>query len=283
MPDYVKHLVCISDLHVGCMAAICPDPIILDGGIERKPTKLQQWIRQHWRKFWTKHVPKVTGGEPFAVLLNGDTIDGDHHGVTSTFTASPTVQKENAMRLMKPVLSLCGGRLYVTRGTPSHVGESARFEEDLARELCAIPDAAGCHASYEWNLRMCGPKGPVVNAKHHIGAGYTASKGELRDMAEEYGAMGLELPSVVIRSHVHHYVNDCINTARGEMKCVILPPWQLKTEHMHKIKCARNKCAQIGGVVISFDEWGGRVFPCIDFVGPPKASTVTVQRSLSRE
>jgi hypothetical protein len=40
---------------------------------------LEEWERW-WREWWDVFVPVATKGEPFAVVVNGDTVDGVHHG-----------------------------------------------------------------------------------------------------------------------------------------------------------------------------------------------------------
>ena len=84
----VKNLVVISDTHCGCQLALCPSKIRLDNGGTYHASRFQTEILTCWNYFWTQWVPQVTRGEPFAVVLNGDAMDGRHStgkGILDTF------------------------------------------------------------------------------------------------------------------------------------------------------------------------------------------------------
>jgi hypothetical protein len=198
----IKNIVVVSDTHAGCKLALCSGPIFLDEGGEYHPSKFQQKLKQMWDYFWTEWVPDATRGEDFAVLHNGDIIDGSHHHTTTVITNNLTDQKNIAYQLMKPIVDLCDGLYFQVRGTEAHVGKSAQDEEALAKILGAIPDQQGLHSRYDLWIRV---GDYLVHALHHIGScgsnAYeaTAVHKELAESLTEAARWGYRPPDVVVR------------------------------------------------------------------------------------
>ena len=169
----INNLVVISDTHCGCRLGLCPPGgVFMDEGGMYKPSKLQRKIWKMWREFWDEFVPLATRGEPYAVVFNGDIVDGVHHGSTTQISHNLEDQAAIAYECMAPIVEACEGRYYHIRGTEAHVGKSARDEENLAKRLGAIPNEEGQHA--RWDLwKMCGPK--LVHFLHHVGTTSSAA------------------------------------------------------------------------------------------------------------
>ena len=119
----VNNLVVVSDTHCGCGLALCPPEVMLDDGGYYKQSKLQQKLWAMWQEFWGEFVPDATHGEPYAVVHNGDAIDGSHHRSTYQITHNLTTQCGIAHEILKPVVEACEGRYYHIRGTEAHVGQ----------------------------------------------------------------------------------------------------------------------------------------------------------------
>jgi hypothetical protein len=208
-----------------------------------------------WRHFWETFVPLSTKGEPYAVAINGDIVDGVHHGSTTQWSWNLTDQCRVAQRILEPVVKKCEGRFYVIRGTEAHVGKSAQEEERLAKELGAIPNKQGQHARYElWKL--VGPR--LVHLLHHLGTtgsqAYeaTAIHKELVESFVEAGRWKRRLPDVIVRSHRHRYIETVIATANGRGFGCVTPAWQLKTGYVFRMAGGRLSEPQIGGLVVRF-------------------------------
>ena len=102
----------VSDNHAGCRLALCPPEVKLDdGGIYTQST-LQKKLWTLWNQFWDEFVPEATKGEPYAVVHNGDALDGVHHNSTTQITHNLTDQKRIAVALLKPIVEKCEGRYY---------------------------------------------------------------------------------------------------------------------------------------------------------------------------
>ncbi len=249
----INNLIVISDLHCGCRLGLCPpDPVPLDDGGTYHASKLQLKVWKWWREFWDKWVPKVCHGEPYAVLVNGDSLDGVHHGSTTQISNNLADQAVVAYAALKPVREKAQ-RFFMVRGTEAHVGKSGVEEERLARLLQAEPDREGRHARHEVWIRV--GKG-LCHILHHIGTTGSAqyeSSGPMSELAAEYAEAGRERsrpPDVVVRSHRHRNIEVRVPTAIGYGIVFCTTGWQLKTPFTYRLAGARVSSPQIGGSVI---------------------------------
>ncbi len=253
----VRSLVVVSDLHCGCQMGLCPpEGIGLDEGGRYTPNKIQLAIYGWWREFWDSFVPEVTRGEPFDVLVNGDALDNEHHGVKTLISNNIEIQRQIARALLAPVREQCRAMYYV-RGTGAHDGESGQEVESLARELDCRPDEAGRYSRWELWYELAGPaKNCLVHALHHIGGtggshyDTSAPKRELIEEFIEAARAGDTPPTFVIRSHRHRYTPVEEPTDWGRARCIVTPGWQGKTGLAHKIAGARVSPPQFGGVIL---------------------------------
>ena len=164
----IKSCVCVSDTHCGCRLALMGrDPIPLDDGGTYSPSKYQIILADRWEEFWDRFVPEwIPNGEPFCCVLNGDGVEGVHHGTTSTISNNLSDQSKIAARLLRPIVERCEGRFYWIRGTEAHVGKQAMDEERIARLIQAKPNRDGQHARWDLWLRL---GDSLVHFLHHIG------------------------------------------------------------------------------------------------------------------
>ena len=250
----VNAVVVVSDLHVGCQLALChPDGARLDDGGTYSPSPVQHKLWAWWEDFWNRAVPAMTHGQPYAVVVNGDAIDGVHHGSTNQWSHNLGDQCRHAEQILKPIVERCEGRYYHIRGTEAHVGKSATEEERLARELDAIPNADGQYARYELWLEI--GRG-LAHITHHIGtAGSMAyeSSAVMREMSEAYveaGRWANRPPDWVCRSHRHRSCEVRLPTHNSLATGFTTPAWQLKTPFAYRIAGARQSLPQIGGCVM---------------------------------
>lgn len=266
-----RNLIILSDTHFGCQMALCPpDGAELDGGGVYKPSRLQLKLWAMWEHAWNEWVPRVTKGEPYCVVHNGDVIDGSHHNSTTQISHNIEDQLRLAQKVMRPIVEKCDGRYWHIRGTDAHVGQSGEDEETLARSLNAKKDKEGRHARFELWKRM--PGYGLVHFAHHIGtvssSAYesTAVYKELVEAYVEAGRWGDEPPQVVVRSHRHRNfetriacnvhkdgkrtrVND-VDEEGGYAIAMVTAAWQLKTPFAYRIAGARQTQPQIGLSII---------------------------------
>lgn len=256
----LRNIVVVSDTHVGCcLALLHPDGALLDDGGTYAPSRMQRKIWSVWESFWGEWVPRVTQGEPFVVVHNGDAIDGVHHNSTTQWSHNLADQGEHAYTVLKPVYDACEGRYYHIRGTEAHVGRSACEEERLAKRLGAIPNEEGQHARYDLWLRV---GGKLCHFLHHIGTTSSAQhetsalNAEWAAMNADAGRFGREPPRVVVRSHRHRSSEVRLPTPDGQAVVFVTPAWQLKSAYAWKIAGARVTTPQLGGSIVRVSDEG---------------------------
>lgn len=255
----LNNLIIVSDLHCGCRLGLCPPEVQLDEKATYKHTPLQADIWKRWEEFWGVWVPKVTRDEPFAVVLNGDAIDGVHHRAVTQVTQNLTDQARIAKQILRPVVEACQGCYYHIRGTEAHVGPSGQEEERLAEELGAIPDREGRFARWELWIEVGGEVGTVnglIHITHHIGTAgslayeTTAVQKELEQSFVEAARWGVRHPDVIVRSHRHRNIETRIQTDNGWATACTTAGWQGKTPFVYKIVGGRQTQPQIGGTLV---------------------------------
>jgi len=250
----INNLIVISDLHCGCRFGLCPPgPIPLDDGGTYSPSRLQKIVWGWWECFWAEWVPMVTRGEPYAVVCNGDALDGVHHGSITQVSQNLADQAAIAEIALSPVVELCEGRYYHLRGTEAHGGKSGQEEERLAKTLGAIKDPGGQYARWELWFRVgIG----LAHLTHHIGTAgsmayeTSAIQKELEQSFVESGRWDCEIPNVVVRSHRHRNAETRIQCYKGFATSCVTAGWQLKTPFVYRIVGGRQTQPQIGGTLV---------------------------------
>ncbi len=286
----INNIVVISDLHTGCgLSLLHPAGALLDDGGRYMPSKLQLKLYKVWQDFWHNWVPKVTHGEPFIVVNNGDAIDGVHHNSTTQWSHNLKDQIDHAYTLMKPVVDACEGRYFHIRGTEAHSGKSGTFEEQLARRLGAIPNEEGQHARYELWLRF---HGKLIHFLHHVGTTSSSAhessavNAELSAMYSEAGRWHKEAPTFVVRSHRHRSIEIRLPASHGNeivyATVFVTPCWQLKTAYAYKIAGARISTPQIGGSLIRAGDAELHSRHYVKDIGRPKEVRTDMLPSLPR-
>lgn len=259
-----RNLIVVSDTHCGCRVGLLhPDGISLDGGGYYQPSDFQLKMWAWWREFWDVWVPEVTRGEPYDVVHNGDAIDGTHHRSTTQISQNIQDQQRIAEAVLRPEVERCqatGGTYYHIRGTEAHVGQSGEYEERLARELGAKPNADGQYARFDLWKRVgessARVPAPLVHLLHHIGttssAAHEASavNAELTAEYVESARWRREPPDYIVRSHRHRSIAVDLNSANGYAAGIVTPAWQGKTPFTFKVPGARISEPQIGGILI---------------------------------
>ena len=250
----IRNIIVVSDTHAGCQLGLFPPSFKLDSGGLYKPSILQRKVWSMWEHFWGEWVPLVTKKEPYIVVHNGDAIDGKHHDAVTQITQNITDQVAIAEALLRPIVkgNRCAGYYHI-RGTEAHVGKSGQAEEQLAKNLGAIPDEIGNHARWELWMRL---NGNLIHFSHHIGCTGSASyesTAVYKEMIEAYvdaSRWGKQPPNVIVRSHRHRAIKVEVPTETGYGIALVTPGFQLKTPNTHRFALGRSSMPQIGGILI---------------------------------
>jgi len=256
-PSVSTGLVVFSDTHCGDKLGLCPpDPVLLDDGGTYAPSTFQRSTYEYFREFHEEWIPAVARGEPWDLCLNGDAIDGTHHGSTHQISHNIEDQLRIAEAVLLPFVEQCrasGGTYYHIRGTEAHVGQSGVYEEMLARRLGAKPNDHGQYARHELWKRV---GKALVHVLHHVGTTSSSaheSSAVNAEMSAEYGEAarwGREIPDFIVRSHRHRCIVVELDTYKGYGYGVVTPGWQGKTPWTYKIPGARVAEPQFGGIIL---------------------------------
>lgn len=217
----------VGDLHCGSTVGLCPpDSPIVDGGLYQL-NKRQEWLWACWLDYieWVKSFD-----EPFALIVMGDLLEGNHHRTDQIITPDPKWHALAATGALRPLAELATKR-YMIRGTGVHVGNR---EDNIGKELGFVPDSDGHHAPFERDIDF---HGCLCNLAHHMPAtlrAWTEATGlgtAAMNKALSRLFSGTDVPRVMLRAHRHRmgaWTNGMAMACAGA-------PWQLKTEHGHKV------------------------------------------------
>ena len=259
----VNSLIGVADLHCGCRLGLCPPKgAKLRLGGTYKPSKFQKGLGRYWKEFWEKWVPMAVRRDDYGVVVNGDLIEGRHHGATTPWSNDIADQADAAYELLAPIVDMCDGRFWVIGGTEAHGGAFVENEERLAQRLGAVPDPEGICARPELWKYVGQKKEILTHWLHHIGvtgsSAYetTAPHKEFIQACEEAGKWGRRPPDIVIRAHRHRFVKTEVATDNERGVAIVLPSWQGKTYYTYRVAGARQSQPQFGGIMIRLSEEG---------------------------
>ena len=246
-------LLLASDTHCGSTIGLCPpEGVRLDDGQEVKPSKPQAWLWWCWEQVHkaAAETAKAAKG-PLWTVLNGDLVDGDHHGTTQIMSRHPDAQHYIADRTFSLTKDLKPARLFVVRGTEVHTGTSGSAEEGLAKMLGAERDPE-THLWSRWHLRIR-VHGKLVDVQHHgkgLGRLPHTKENGANSLAwrvwQTHAERGLEPPALVVRSHLHQWADSF--GAHRQTRALFLPSFQLKTAYVHRV--AADEIADVGAAVV---------------------------------
>lgn len=269
----ITNLLVISDTHLGCQHGLCsPDGHRMDDGGRYFPSPNQRVLCRWWETMVGEWLPWATKGEPFALCVNGDAIDGVHHNSVTQWTHNITTQAEAARDVIGPLAERASA-LYWVRGTEAHVGKSGQDEERLARDLGAVQNDSGQYAAYQLRI-MVGDA--LVDCQHHIGiAGSvayetTALTKEMNEAYADSARWGQDPPQVMVRSHRHRCAKVVLPSAKGDTLCIVTPAWQLRTPFSYRVLGGRTITPHIGAVLVRWAN--GEIFTreFVRTISPPK-------------
>ena len=220
----------ISDLHIGSTVGLWPEGFTANEGYLIGQNKFQKWLWKCWLDMqdW---VDRVTDGDSFDLVVNGDLVEGIHH--RSLQVMSPDVGDQTAAvdsvasRLVKNAESI-----HIIKGTECHTRND---EVRLGRAMGASLDPmTGQNA---WDSLDIELHGTLYNFAHHISATARtyleagAHSISLGNISHSRARSGKRVPLVVGRAHRHRHGvwND------GNQISAICGAWQGLTRHGYKV------------------------------------------------
>lgn len=213
-----------SDLHAGSTVALLPPGFETIEGNRIEQTPLQAWLWECWSDAQAK-LAAIAGTDPYALVLNGDLIEGTHHGTKQIISPDIGDHVAAALEIIRP-LHAKAARTLIVRGTECHTGNA---EHAIAQAL-KLPDAARDRLTIDIAGIRC-------VFRHHIGT--TTRRGlsgtqlsmQLAEEQLEAACNGEPLPRVLCCAHRHVFGQYKDNKGL----CVVSPPWQGLSRFAHKV------------------------------------------------
>ena len=258
-------VVFFSDLHSNSTVGLCPPEVSVEDGGKYHANLIQRWLWDQWTEFWTE-VKSLRKKRPLVLVVVGDVIEGKHHGTVQLVSDSTLVQHEIALLNLEPAMDLKPDLTYFVRGTESHVGASAEFENFIAKEMNGVIDPIT--NSYTWSWLPLDIRGVLFNVAHHATGGrrpWTFANSANALAAEETitaAEAGERLPDVVVRAHKHIPKDSYDNY---KVRVLGLPSWQLQT--MYGTKLQAGKILPVGGYMFVCNKGG---YELTKFIRKPK-------------
>lgn len=241
--EQVRHIVLVSDLHVGARESLLP----LDFDDREVGFEFREWLREQWRYFCEEFVPAATNGEPFILVVNGDSIHGSWYKMDPVIK-SMTKQTRAAAHVLAPLVAL-STKTYIVEGTEVHTGSD---ECDIAELLSAggkiiRSDKSAAHRSTSI----------FVNGLHHKFRHHTSVAGRPWTEASAQGnhlcadrlrMVRQGMPATDILCLAHRHTHGITVTADG--MSVVSPAWSAADRYARK--ASGEDFGIIGGVVFSY-------------------------------
>ncbi len=242
----IRRVLCLSDLHVGSTRAIIPPGFVTLEGEGIKFNAAQSWLWEAWQAMLSWAWNKLDG-QPFAVVFNGDMVEGVHHGTKQVWSPDTSDHVGAAIKLVEPIAHKAA-KVFMVRGTEAHTGSAA---ETVIGAQIGSEIIHGQHATDCLDLTI---NGCPCRWVHHIGTSVrlglyaTQLSVMLAEVQAQAARFGQTVPRVYTTGHRHTFGTYQDDRAMA----VTLPPWQLLTRYGWKVAPA--SVVGVGAVIY---DWSG--------------------------
>jgi hypothetical protein len=242
----------LADLHVGSALALWPRNHEDSNGVHQLAS-YQEWLLLQFEGM-VKGLPPLDG-----CIINGDLLDGENKRTSGRgcITSDPFQQAQAAVVLLGP-LRKKNKRLWLTRGTPYHEGDSCEALEYVGSELKAERWGAGNR--YTDLVLERSWRGHILNVTHHMTTGMIYSLGGANRTAM-FAAIaeadkGSSRAEVVVRAHTH---TDGMGFVNGRW-VIFLPCWSFVTPYaIKRMEYYRATASNALGAVLLTDDGAGNL------------------------
>jgi hypothetical protein len=186
--------------------------------------------------------------------MNGDLVDGNHHGTTQILSGNANAQAAALNEAMSVPLSLKPDRIWIMRGTDAHVGQSASAEERIAdglrRDKRPIVGDLNTGTASQWHARV-EVEGTRLDFAHHGRVGTrpwtkpNVSANLAAEIFYDHSKDEIPYPHIAIRSHMHQLVDT---GTIHPVRLIQTPGWQFGTSFINRL--APGKLSEIGGIIL---------------------------------
>lgn len=229
MPQ-IRQLVVVSDIHAGSTKAILPPGFET---LERQPvgqSPLQEWFWQSWVEA-NEWINEKTDIEDYALVLNGDLTEGNHHGTKEIWSPEVGDHSKAAVEILHATASRAK-KVFVVRGTECH---TASHEISVAHRIGAETNPE--FKQPFWDRLTLNIAGLPISVRHHFPATsrvhLEASQHsiQLNNAILEAHRAGEIPPRIIIGAHRHRpgHWSD------GRNMSIVTGAWQALTRHGYKV------------------------------------------------
>ena len=236
----IRQLVAVSDIHSGSTVSILPPNFVNYEGRVVGRTPLMEWFWEAWEKNAAWVLQKV-GDDPAALVINGDLIEGDHHGTKQIWSKDIADHSKAALETLEAFCG-CFTKKFMVLGTECHVG---MHERSLAADLgCEINPE---HKQRYWDRLSLEIAEVPISVRHHFPATSRVHL-EASQHSIQLGNARLEAlragrtpPRIILGAHRHRpgHWSD------GEAMSVVTGAWQGITRHGFKVVPDAVPCPRI--------------------------------------
>lgn len=231
-PKGIRLAIVIGDTHAGSSVGLLPPDFSTLEGQPIGQNAVQKWLWECWTDWTENWLPALAGNDPFVLILNGDLIEGKHHGTTQVISDDTKDHASAAFQILAPIAKRAA-KVYVTLGTECHTKTT---EHSLGKELGATPEPGT--KRYAWDRLDASIGGTRTIVTHHI-TPTSRPWLEASALSIHLGAERLEavrngephLPKVLCCQHRHRFGTY----SDGSGLCVVGPAWQMGTRHTGKV------------------------------------------------
>ena len=230
----IDALVLLADPHCGSPYGVMPPEFRDDHGNGYTANPLQEW---YWQCLndglrWVKHVLRR---REWGLVLNGDLIEGVHHGGKEVVSQQLAMHVGMAVHTFRPWAD-AAARTWVIEGTECHTQGN---ESVIGEKLKAMPFKSALNglSSYAWPELPITVNGCYGIIRHHITTSirpWTEATGlgsQLNSERIEHTRSGKQPPKWCVYAHRHKYgaFSD------GDGAVWTLSPWQGLTRYGRKV------------------------------------------------
>lgn len=241
--------VIINDIHAGSSLGLVPRGFRTLEGIGIGMNRVQEWLMECWEDGW-EWFYALAKKDPWALIANGDMIDGIHHKTTQIFSNNLSDHISAAYNLLKKP-ALKANAVFLTEGTEIH---TTTTEHSLAYQLEAkgVNVIRPAKESGAWDSLLVEFAGTLCKFDHHIsstsrpyleGSALSIHMGAER---QEAARSGYRIPKVFGRAHRHRF--GYFSDGNGLIFCA--PPWQVSTRYGRKF--SPHGIPQVGMAVLDW-------------------------------
>jgi hypothetical protein len=240
MNPKLRALVIISDLHLGSDESILQPDFVTEKNQPIGQTPIAKWLYECWQ-IGHQWLSGVVNPKEYALILNGDMIEGNHHRTTEIWSPDTRNHAKAAKELLAPVARRAG-KIFMVAGTECHVGGTElSIGKDLGAEV--NPETG----QPIWQHLCLDIAGVRVSVRHHFPAtsrSYLEASQysiQLGNAVNEAVRAGDVAPRVLIGAHRHRtgYFVD------GNRLAAVTGAWQGLTRHGHKVVPDGRPCPSI--------------------------------------